>query len=258
MTSILGRVLVLIIIILTGTAGAVGLWLATLFWFPAWQPLTPQKVSPQFAPSTSVQSLNRPFPVSVFPIGDVPVALPKDWVEPEYNVRITGPRYLTKSTLIEIHPGEQPYIHTVNVDLRLPPRSKHFELPPLHSFHVSRTADGAAERTVRSEKTELDERWPERVVDEDGFWLWKAHEYLLTKQTYSRPFDQPLTVFCSPTVGPNKGQLDCTVRLYWASNVAVRYDFTDTEFPKARWAELDQRVIALLDFLDGRKEWSGD
>ena len=262
-----------IVVAIVGVAGVFGLWAAKMLFLPEWQPLAsavhalmiPRGAShsgenrAQFVPDTSGQILDRPFPVFVLPFGEIPLAFPKDWVEPQYNVRTTGPTNWTEVKLIHIRPGEQTYFNIVHANDRMPPRSTHFEIPPLSLFVVKRVPIGLAEQNLQSRKAKLHERLPDRTVDKDGFWHWNRDEYVLVNPSHARPLDQPLIVSCGRSLrNYNSGEQQCGVSFYWTLNASVRYDFYGTDFPKSRWTELDQRVLALLDFLDGRKEWLGN
>jgi hypothetical protein len=223
--------------------------------------MKPETVAPsqqngaRFVPNTSAVPLSRPFSVFTLALSEIPLALPLDWVEPQYNVRAM-PTNWAKDSLLHVRQSEPAYIFIVNANLRLPPRSTHFEIPAFHQFVISHVAIGAAEWNLRFQKAEMDQRWTDRTADEDGFWHWKTREFVLINSSHPRPLDQPLVVSCSRSARPNQnGEQDCSVGLYWTPSVHVRYDFFDTDYPKSRWGELDQRVLALLDFLDGRKPW---
>jgi hypothetical protein len=205
---------------------------------------------------TKLQPVSRPFPIVQYQFGDVPLALPQDWVETKF---------------VSIGAGSRPFITFANVNLRQPPRSTHFDVPPLRSFVMVGVPRELVERNLREQKIALEQRWSDRVGDNDGFWRWKTGEYVLVGSSYPRPLDQPLFVKCTgslrqdrkphnrPTDGFKRAadEQRCGVSFYWTLNAGVRYDFYDTDFPKSRWTELDQQVLALLDFLDGRKVWLG-
>lgn len=194
----------------------------------------------QQSPVVQKQLVTRSFPIVQVQIGEVPVAIPKDWVETKF---------------VKILSDKDKTISIVNANLRQPPRSTHFDVPPLALFDAVGVPPGVVEQNLRSAKINLKRRWPERVADADGFWHWKPGQYVLINSTHARPLDQPLIVSCSRSVRPNQtGEQRCGV-LFYTSELFVRYDFFDTDVPKSHWAELDQRVLALVDFLDGRKVW---
>jgi len=192
-----------------------------------------------------MDTVSRPFPTIQVRLGNVLLAIPKDWVE---------------SKFVSIHQGRTPFVYFANAYQRKAPRTTHFEVPPLISFRVNEPAAGLPERNLRSWTAEWERRWPERVADDDGFWNWKptpyGPEYLLVEPRHPRPLDQPLIVKCSGSLRPNnKGEHDCEVSFYWTLQTGVRHDFYDTVIPKSQWVELDQRVLELLKFLDGRQAW---
>ncbi|MFA6265689.1 MAG: hypothetical protein WC670_08255 [Pseudolabrys sp.] len=192
------------------------------------------------AQQPSAQSTGREFPVVYIQIGDVPVALPKDWVDNKFA---------------NIHLGNSRIISFVNVHMRPSPRSKHFEFPRVILFGIVEPAAGLPERNLRESKANLEKRQSEQAPDEFGFWLWKAREYVLIDMPYARPLGQPLTVSCMPSPPRPKEERMCTVRFYWTLAASVDYTFFDSDYPESRWAELDQRVLELLKFLDGREAW---
>jgi hypothetical protein len=197
---------------------------------------------PQDVHLIAMTAQSRPFPVIDVQLGDVPFAIPKDWVD---------------SKFLFVGRGSTPFISVSNANYRRPPRSTHFEFPPLVLFSVRETAPGLPEKNLRSRKGELERRLPERHPDQDGFWEWKHREYLLVEPHHARPLDQPLIVKCSGSLRPNrKDERQCSVSFYWTLATGVVYDFYDTDVPRPQWAELDRRVIELLKFLDGREPWS--
>lgn len=192
----------------------------------------------------STQPVSRPFPFIQVQVGDVPVALPKDWVETKF---------------IDVSAGQQKSIAFVNSNLRRPPRSTHFDVPPLRLFDMVAVAQSLATENIRSRNKLLNERSLERVADTDGFWRWKPNEYVLVSSTYARPLGQVLLVSCARSLRPNQsGEQRCLVAFYATPETWVRYAFYDSDVPKSHWVELDQRVLALLNFLDGRKAWSSE
>ena len=195
-------------------------------------------------PASSTQPVSRPFPIVQVQIGDVPVALPKDWVE---------------TKIINISSGERKTVTLVNANLRQSPRSTHFDVPPLIIFDTVGVSTSLVEQNLTSRKAALEKRWPDRAADEDGFWHWQPGaygEYVLIGASYARPLEQPLIVECTKSLRPGRrGEQRCGVKFYWTPNASVRYDFYDTDVPKSRWAELDQRVLELLKFFDGRQAW---
>jgi len=183
-------------------------------------------------------SAGREFPVALVQIGDVPVAIPQDWID---------------SKSVFIHLSNSSFISFPDVHRRPLPRSAHFELPRLHVLGIVEPATGLPERNLRGLIAELDKRRPERTLDEFGFWLWKTREYVLVDMPYPRPLDQPLIVSCLPSPRRPKIERMCTVRFYWTWATSVDYTFFDSDYPQSRCAELDQRVLELLKFLDGRE-----
>jgi hypothetical protein len=192
---------------------------------------------------------SRPFPVVEFRLGDVPLLLPKDWVDSIVKDRVD-------SKLLYIHRGSTPFINFANANHLRQPRSTHFEVPPLSHFAMQETAQGLPATNLRASKAEWDRRRPDRHPDQDGFWQWKPGEYALVEPRHARPFDQPLIVECTRSLRPQgAGERRCTVFFYWTLATGVTYDFYDTDVPPSQWVDLDQRVIELLQFLDGREPW---
>ena len=191
---------------------------------------------------TAMTVQSRPFAVIQEQLGDVPLVIPKDWVE---------------SKFLSVNRGSTPFINVANANHRRPPRSTHFEFPPLVLFAVKESARGLPEENLRRRKGELDQRWPERRGDQDGFWEWKRQNYLLAEPRHGRPFDQPLMVNCSYGGRPNReNERRCTVSFYWTLTTSVVYDFYDSDVAESQWVELDRRVVELVKFLDGREPWS--
>jgi hypothetical protein len=191
------------------------------------------------AQTVSVNVASRPFPIVEVRLGDVPFAIPEDWVSAGF---------------VSIRRGGQPYVHFVNLHQR-PGPTPHFELPRVISLILSTPAPGLAARNLRAREEEQAKVQANRKSDQDGFWQWKPREYLLVNASYSRPLNQPLIVVCLGSERPNrpKAEQRCGVSFYWTLGMSVRYDFYDTDFPKQQWVALDKRVIDLVMFLDGRE-----
>jgi hypothetical protein len=81
--------------------------------------------------SSGAQSVSRPFPIVQVQIGDVPVALPRDWVETKF---------------VKILSDKDKTISIVNANLRQPPRSTHFDVPPLALFDAVGVPPGIVEQ----------------------------------------------------------------------------------------------------------------
>ena len=181
---------------------------------------------------------SRPFAIVEVLVGDVPFAIPNDWVT---------------SGFVSIHRSDRPFVHFANLHQR-PAPTTHFEVPRLVSLSLRSPVSGVAEQNLRVQKELIERRWSKRKPDEDGFWQWKLQEYLLVDRHHPRPLDQPLIINCFGSARPKRPvpEQRCGASFYWTLNVSVRYDIYDTEIPKRQWVELDKRVIDLVTFLDGR------
>jgi hypothetical protein len=205
--------------------------------------LGPLAANAQPTQPTPVTTISRPFPFVELQFGDVPIAIPKEW--------------LTFLNLLRDKDGNVSSIAFANAHLRPRPRSPYYEIPPLFHFDMKVPAPELAAKNIAEKKRAIDARWSDRRPDQYGFWNWKTREYLLTETVHPRPLDQPLIVGCMEAPNPGGQPLQlCTVWVYWTLNTSVRYTFYERDVPESKWVELDQRVLELLRFLDGREPYS--
>jgi len=191
------------------------------------------------AQDTDKRIVPRSFPTTLVTLGDVPLAIPQQW--------------LTNKAL-KVSSGRQRYVYFVNADQPQFPSTEHLQIPPLALFVLTQVPAELSESNLRQQRAELEKRWSNREPDDHGFWHWKTDEFVSVTDASHRPLGQPLIVNCrNATPQPEHPVRDrCSVWFYWTPFVSVRYDFMKTKFPEAEWSRLDRRVLDFLRFLDAR------